>query len=177
MAGLEVDADGIRLRLEVTEARVLGSLARGLAGRIERAAASDVTDDVVLGPLLPAGSRGDAAVDAELRGLVRDDLVSLRSGRLLDLADLLGVDEGGAGPDADLDRVLDPQGAMRVVEALNDLRLALAATVGYAGASAEHQDGAPDPGDPEAVRRAETGRLIDALAWLQGGLIEFIEDD
>jgi hypothetical protein len=58
--------------------------------------------------------------------------------------------------------------AMRVVEALNDLRLALAATIGLD--AVDRADLEEDPA------RADTLRLLDALAWLQGGLIEFVED-
>jgi hypothetical protein len=96
--------------------------------------------------------------------MLRDDLVGSRVSRLQDLSATLR-----AGGDAGVDRVLDRDESMRMVEALNDLRLALAATIGYE--TIVREDLAPDD------RRADAVRLMDALAWLQGGLIEFVDAD
>lgn len=175
MAGLIPDPAGLRLRLEAEEVDVLGSLVAGLAERVDRAAndpadgtAAGGTDapDPILARLTPAGSRGDADVDTELRAMLRHELLDTRAQRLARLADDLREWAGDGGA---VDRVLDRDEAMRIVEALNDVRLALASTIGYD----EHvrDDLAPDGARADAVA------LMDALAWLQGGLIEFIEGD
>jgi len=167
MAGLERTAGGLRLRLAAEEVRVLASLAEGLAQRTR----SDATPgDTVLERLTPQVSRGDEEVDRELRSLLREDLLGLRASRLEDLVALLGGPTArGAEQVRDLDRELDRDEAMRVVEALNDLRLALAATVGY---DADMRDELA-----EGDHREDAVRLMDALAWLQGGLIEYVEAD
>lgn len=168
MAGLERADDGIRLRLEAAEVEVLTSLAEGLA---RRAASGGLGEgDTVLDRLAPPASRGDAAADAELRPMLRGDLLAMRSARLDAFVASLRGDAGGRdGSGAGFDRVLDPEEAMRVVEALNDLRLALAATIGY--------DEALRDGLHDDDHRADAVRLMDALAWLQGGLIEYVATD
>lgn len=161
MAGLERVADGMRLRLDASEVAVVASLADGLVARL--ADPSSLADDI-LERLAPPVSRGDAAVDEDLRGMLRDDLLGARAGRLDDLATFL------RSGDADgFDRVLDRDAAMRTLEALNDLRVALAATVGYEVVAERDVD----PEDP----RVDALRLLDALAWLQGGLIDYVDED
>jgi hypothetical protein len=167
MAALERTDAGMRLRLAGEEVEVVASLAEGLAIRLTHASdASTVSRDDVVDRLAPTVSRGDPDVDAELRGMLRDELLTTRATRLRDLAALLR--SGGDGSDG-LDLVVDRDGAMRIVEALNDLRLALAATVGYDDLVREEL--------VEGDQRADAVRLMDALAWLQGGLIDFIEAD
>lgn len=166
MAGLERVHDGIRLRLDATEVDVVASLAEGLARRAEGGDAGH--PDAVLDRLAPIASRGDATADAELRPMLRDELLGIRVARLDGLVDLLR----GAATDQEevgFDSILDRDTAMRVVEALNDLRLALAATIGF-------EEGLRD-GLREDDHRADAIRLMDALAWLQGGLIEYVEID
>jgi len=165
MAGLERVAGGIRLRLDADEVDVVASLAEGLAARLVHTSGSAPGDDEVLARLAPAVSRGDAEVDAELRAMLRDDLVSSRVARLHDLASTLRGGDAAQG----VDRVLDRDAAMRMVEALNDLRIALAATIGYG--SLDRDELTSDD------RRADAVRLMDALAWLQGGLIDFVDVD
>jgi hypothetical protein len=169
MAGLvpDTDADLIRLRLDPEEVDVLVSLVQGLAVRVESAAEEpDPADpDPVIARLTPTVSRGDADVDDELRAMLRDDLLTTRSRRLSGLSRDLRTWAGGAG--GAIDRALDRDAAMRIVEALNDVRLALASTIGYDDQLRETLA----PGDG----RAEAVALMDALAWLQGGLIEYVE--
>ena len=167
MAGLERTGDGVRLRLALEEVDVVASLAEGLATRLGGADAQHVGRDEIVDRLAPQGSRGDPQVDAELRAMLREDLTSMRVERLGDLADRLrrGVVDREAGYDETLDRAA----AMRIVEALNDLRIALAATIGF-----EALEGGAI-GDDD--RRADAVQLLDALAWLQGGLIEYVEEE
>jgi len=165
MARLERAADGMHLRLESPEVDVLGSLSTGLAARLEDGPST--SEDAGLFRLLaPDLSRGDAAIDAELRAMLHPDLLSARAARLRDLDAQLTTWRSDAG---DLHAVLDRDAAMRLVEALNDLRLALAATVGLD--TIERDDIAEDD------ERSDALRLMDALAWLQGGLIEFVDHD
>lgn len=168
MARLERVRDGIGLHLDATEVEVVATLAEGLARRAE-GGGPDAADPV-LDRLAPTASRGDVTADAELRPMLRDELLAMRASRLDDLVALLRAptdeqrtDGGGFGG------ILDRDGAMRVVEALNDLRLALAVTIGYD----EELRGSLDDDD----QRGDAVRLMDALAWLQGGLIEFITGD
>lgn len=162
MARLEPVDGGLRLQLAADEVDVVAALAEGLAARLDDAAAPGAgPDDAVVAQLAPVVSRGDADVDAELRALLRGDLLASRVGRLHDLVELLR-----SAPDGACDRVLDRDTAMRIVESLNDLRVALGATVGY-----DRIEGEQRPTDGPA---AETLALMDALGWLQGGLIEFV---
>lgn len=100
--------------------------------------------------------------------MLRDELLGIRVVRLDDLAELLRAEEPSRDVDG-FDRVLDRGTAMQVVEALNDLRLALAATIGFDGTLRDEL--------PDGDHRADAVRLMDALAWLQGGLIEYVETD
>jgi hypothetical protein len=166
MASLRPDAGGVRLVLDAQEVDVLASLAHGLAVRVADAQGT-ATDDPVIARFAPTVSRGDHDLDAELRAMLRGDLLSRREERLLAFADELRAWQGAES--ADLDHRLDRDAAMRAVEALNDLRLALATTIGFD----EDLRRTLEDEDP----RAEAVRLMDALAWLQGGLIESIDLD
>jgi hypothetical protein len=166
MALLERAEGGMRLRLDPAEVEVLASLAEGLALRLEDEEVGG-PDDEVLRRLAPEVSRGDAEVDAELRGMLRGELLSARAVRLRDLASTLRPDS--VVSDAPFDRILDREVSMRIVEAVNDLRIALAATIGYETLQRDALSADDQRGD--AVQ------LLDALAWLQGGLIDFIDGD
>ena len=165
MAGLERSDAGVTLRLAAEEVDVLASLAEGLAARLADPTPEGDAADELLERLAPTASRGDAELDAELRALLRDDLMSARVSRLHDLATGL---RGGL-EDGTYVRTLDRDAAMRIVEALNDLRIALAATIGFADV-ARGDLPAEDP-------RQDAMRLMDALAWLQGGLIEYVDGE
>jgi hypothetical protein len=166
MAGLRPDGEGLRLRLDADEVAVLVSLLDGLAERVAAASAGDGPDEVVE-RLTPVVSRGDPEVDAELRAMLRDELLETRMQRLGGLASDIGTWAHGTG--GAVDRLLDRAAAMRIVEALNDVRLALATTIGY-------EDDLREQLGPDDAR-ADAIVLMDALAWLQGGLIEFVEGD
>jgi len=153
----------LHVLLEPGEIDVLTALASGLAARLRGATAED---DGLLRRLTPRSSHADEEVDRELRAMLSADLHADRAQRLDDLVVLLRSGHAdGAGPHVRI--VLGRPEAERVVQSLNDLRIGLAATVGLDRTPRE--DLAPD--DP----RQETMRLVDALAWLQGGLIEFVD--
>jgi len=164
MARLERVAEGMRLQLDVQEVDVLTSLAEGLAARLDDDT-DPAHDDELMRRLAPEVSRSDPELDRELRAMLREDLLGARVLRLRDLVRLLH--DGSPSGAQSFDRVLDRDRSMHVVEGLNDLRIALAATIGYESFDRE----VLDPDD----RRADAIRLMDALAWLQGGLIEFID--
>jgi hypothetical protein len=166
MAQLRPDGDVIRLILAADEVEVLASVASGLATRVSDAA-FDGSSDAVIDRLAPTVSRGDADLDAELRAMLRADLLSSRTERLEAFATELRAAGRGAGEDVELR--FDHDAAMRVVQALNDVRLALATTIGFDDTLRDELE----PDDP----RLEAVGLMDALAWLQGGLIAFIDGD
>lgn len=166
MAVLRRHGDMLRLLLEADEVSVLVALLEELSRRVAAASAGAEPDAVIV-RLTPTVSRGDAEVDAELRAMLRDELLETRTQRLGVLTSDLQAwarEAGGA-----VDRLLDRDGAMRIVETLNDLRLALATTIGYD----EELRGSLEPDDA----RSDALALMDALAWMQGTLIEFVEGD
>jgi hypothetical protein len=166
MAGLRPDGAALRLLLESQEVEVLASLAEGLVERVS-AAQAGATQDPVIDRFAPHVSRGDRELDAELRAMLRGELLSDRETRLAAFAvDIRSWSDDASGT---LDRRLDRDDAMRIVEVLNDIRLALAATIGFD----EDLRQALEDDDP----RHDAIVLMDALAWLQGGLIEFIDGD
>jgi hypothetical protein len=165
MARLEPTPDGLRLHLDTEEVSVLVSLTGGLADRL-RDADTDLTSDPVIDRLAPEVSRGDADVDRELRAMLRPELLATRSDRLDDLVAALGR---WSAVDGTVQEVLTRPDAMKLIEALNDVRLALAVTIGYDQPS----DETAGPSD----RSTDAKHLMDALAWLQGGLIEFVEGE
>jgi hypothetical protein len=166
MARLQPDGSILHLVLDEQEVEVLASLAEGLADRIA-SGLSGAGPDAVIDRLTPTVSRGDADLDAELRGMLRGELLETREARLSAFARDLRASQHEAT--RDVDRRLDRAAAMQVVEVLNDLRLALAATIGFD--EEFRQDLA------ETDPRNDAVRLMDALAWLQGGLIDFVDGD
>jgi hypothetical protein len=166
MARLNRDGDAMLLTLDVQEVEVLASLASGLATRVSDAVSSG-SRDAVTERLAPRVSRGDEDLDAELREMLRGDLLSSRTSRLQAFAAQLRSAQ--VGMDGAVEHRLDRDAAMRVIEALNDVRIALATTIGFDDAL--RVDLQTD--DP----RLEAIGLMDALAWLQGGLIEFVDGD
>lgn len=173
MAVLEVHADDpdgtgatvdrLHVLLEQTELDVLAALSTGLC---ERLRSSEASDDDLLQRLAPRVSHADDDVDRELRAMLSADLHAERARRLDGLVELLrsGTLELGT---ARVRIILDRTAAERVIQALNDLRIGLAATVGLERTPREDLA----PADP----RHETLRLVDALAWLQAGLIDFVD--
>jgi hypothetical protein len=161
--GTGAASDRMHLLLEQGEVDVLAALAQGLA---ERLRTQEPSGDDLLQRLTPRASHADEAVDRELRAMLGSDLHADRAHRLEDLVELLRSSADASAPQHTR-IVLDRAAAERVIQALNDLRVGLAATVGLDRTPREDLA----PADP----RHETMRLVDALAWMQGGLIEFVD--
>lgn len=161
MARVSGDEDGIAVDLERAELDLLVRLCEGLATRLRAGG-----DDPVIERLAPPASRGDAEADAELRRLLRSDLLDGRAERLARLAAELrawGAADGRAGVHA----VLDAEAALGLLQGLNDLRLALGASIDI---EALDRDGlGPDD------RRTLTLALMDRLAGLQEGLVGLLD--
>jgi hypothetical protein len=161
MAELRGSDSGLLLVLDGQEVALLVTLAATLLTRVS--SRSKVEDDPILSRLAPPASRGDEDAARELRSMLVDELMETRRSRLAALqADLTSW----SGPSG-IERMLDRAEAERLVEVLNDLRLALGASIGVETLSREEIDD-EDP-------RSATLGLMDHLGWMQGRLIEFVE--
>lgn len=160
MAGVRPDGDGVRIDLERVELDLVVRLCEGLATRLRVGG-----DDAVIGRMAPDASRGDAEADAELRRLLRSELLDGRAERLVRLATELRswAPEGGR---TGVRATLDPEAALALLQGLNDVRLALGAQVGIE--RLERSELAP--ADPRAL----TLELMDRLAGLQQGVLEVL---
>lgn len=159
MAGVRPSADGVRIDLERVELDLLVRLCEGLATRLRAGG-----DDAVIGRLAPSASRGDAEADAELRRLLRSDLLDGRAERLVRLATQLRSWEPPDDAAAGVRAILDGDAALALLQGLNDVRLALGAQVGIERLE-RAELAAEDP-------RALTLELMDRLAGLQQGLLD-----
>ncbi len=152
--------DGVRMHLQDFEVELLETLQAALASALERAD----PEDPVVRRLFPATVTGDEEADADLRGMIHEDLLGDRLRGLEALLDLLerGTPKGRAV------RVdLEDDEPMLVLGVLNDLRLAIGAQVDI-----EHLDRTSiDPKGPVAYRLA----VMDHLAWLQEQLLRVID--
>lgn len=160
MARVRPVDDGVGIDLERAELELLVRLCEGLATRLRAGG-----DDAVIARLAPGASRGDAEADAELRRLLRGDLLDGRAERLVRLATELRswLPEGDA---VGIRATLDADTAVGLLQGLNDVRLALGAQVDVERIDRD----ALDPEDPRSI----TLQLIDRLAGLQQGLLEVL---
>jgi len=121
-------------------------------------------DDPVRQRLFPAAVTGDDAEDAELRGLVYDDLLT---GRLVGLEELVGYLDGGRRVRAGLQVDLQAEQAALVLGVLNDVRLALGARIRIEDLDRDQLDD-NHPTFPTVV-------LIDHLGWWQEQLLRILD--
>lgn len=162
MAELKEVSDGMLLVLDTEEVRMLSSLAGSLIMRLSADGAA-ASDDPIVDRLAPTTSRGDVEADRELRAMLVDDLLDQRCTRLATLVADLERWSDSTG----LHHVLDVAAAGQLVETLNDLRLAIGASIGIVTLDR----GELEDDDP----RAGTLHLMDHLGWMQGRLIELID--
>lgn len=120
--------------------------------------------DPVVGRLFPQAVAGDADADAELRGLLRDDLLTSKQAALDELVRLL---ERGVARRGRVHVDLAPDEAMLVLGVLNDLRLAIGARVGI------EQLDRDDPAHDESLLASLA--IMDHFAWWQEALLAVLD--
>lgn len=156
----EAHGDGIRMTLTTAEADLL----RDLVEQIRYLLDHPEPDDPVRQRLFPATVTGDDEQDAELRGLVYDDLLA---GRLAGLEEIVGYLDRGRRVRGGLHVDLRPEEAALVLGVLNDLRLALGARVRIEDIDrSELSDAHP---------AFATVVLIDHLGWWQEQLLRILD--
>lgn len=155
-----VHGDDIRMVLATGEADLL----RDLVDQIRYLLDHPEPDDPVRRRLFPATVTGDDEQDAELRGLVYDDLLA---GRLTGLEEIVGYLDRGRRVRGGIQVDLRPEEAALVLGVLNDLRLALGARIRI------------EDIDRDALSEADpafaTVVLIDHLGWWQEQLLRILD--
>lgn len=137
---------------------LVDSLGEVLAGRDPR--------DAAVQRLFPATVVGDDEADAELRGLIHDDLAGVKRAGLDALGAILdrATRKGGS-----LRIELSPEDTLLVLGVLNDLRLAIGARVGIT----ELERDAVDPESPLGYRLA----VMDHLGLWQELLLGIVDPE
>jgi hypothetical protein len=151
--------DGIRAHFD----RVEVDLLRGLRTQLRTILEQGDSDDPVFRRLFPPAVLGDAQVDGEVRALFHDELLERR---LRGLDDLVTVLERGSEHRGGLRVELTDDEPLLVLGVLNDLRLAIGASVDI---EALDRDTVTD--EALAYRLA----VMDHLAWLQEQLLAIID--
>jgi hypothetical protein len=135
---------------------LIASLAEVLAGRDPR--------DVAVQRLFPRTVLGDDDADAELRGLIHDDLAGVKRAGLDALSALL---DGGTRRGQNLRVELTPDDTLLLLGVLNDLRLAIGARVGI-------EDLDRDDVDPDSALGYRLA-VMDHLGLWQELLLEIVD--
>jgi hypothetical protein len=148
------------MQLQSFEVELLRTMQEGL----RTALVGGSSDDPIVARLFPRAVDGDDDADAELRGMVHDELLSDRLDALDELVALL---ERGTGHRGVLRVDLEPDEAVLVLGVLNDLRLSIGARIGIE--DLDRREVAED--DPVAYRLA----VMDHLAWLQEHLLAVLD--
>ena len=146
--------DRVALRLDDAERRVLASLVDELRAELDDPASADPGGS--LARLFPPAFPDDEAAQAAWADLVTDDLLDGRRDRVAVVEATLAADG------------LDDEQAAAWLGVLNDLRLALGERLGVTD---EDADRLPEPGDPDAMRRA----VFAYLGWLVGCFVDALE--
>lgn len=140
------------------------ALLRALQDGIRTTLAEGTDDDPVVARMFPTAVSDDHDADAELRRLLRDDLLAQRQAGLDALGEILDRCEPHRGR---LRVELTDDEPLLVLGVLNDLRLAIGARVGI-----EHLDRDEIPQDgPVAYRLA----VMDHLGWWQEQLLQLLD--
>ncbi len=160
MRVFQAHGPGIRAQFDPAEVELLRSLEEGISQTLDHGD----NDDPVIQRLFPAAVVDDDEADAELRRLLRDELLESRRSGLQALVMIL-------------DRATPHRGRLRVqlvddepllvLGVLNDLRLAIGARIGIEDIDRD----AVAPDDPLAYRLA----VMDHLGWWQEQLLELLE--
>ena len=147
--------DRILVRLEPGERLVIGRMLADLRARLDDP--DDVAPDGPLARLFPPAFSDDPDAEASYASMVRDDLLDGRRARIR-VVEATFQDEA-----------IDDEQALAWMGVLNDLRLVLGTSLGVT--EDDEEVTAPDPGDPDAFRRAVYGWL----GWLVGWFVEALE--
>lgn len=145
----------IERRFTGAERRMIGNLASGLAGTMAMIDDPAASDDAVLARLLPDAVPDDPEANAEFAGAVRSRLAQSKAEGARRLVADLEAAPGGVVR-------LDPDAAVVWLKALGDLRIALAERVGIA--------------EVQRSVRAPQGLVYAWLTWLQGSLVEALDE-
>jgi hypothetical protein len=154
------DGEVIRARFAPEEVELLRTLQDGMRQALDEGG----DDDPVIERLFPRAVSGDDEADAELRRLLRDDLLA---SRLVGLDALIRI----------LDRCEPHRGKLRVdlvedepllvLGVINDLRLAIGARVGIEDLDRDHL--------PEDDALAYRLAVMDHLGWWQEQLLALLD--
>ncbi|MBW3619763.1 MAG: DUF2017 domain-containing protein, partial [Actinobacteria bacterium] len=151
---------GVRWSMEPWELPLL----RELRDDLRTLLVTDDADDPAIRRFHPPTVRGDDAADAELRGLIRDELLAARLRGLDALLDVL--DRARTSEERVRVELVDDEPFL-VLGVLNDLRLAFGTAVGV---------GTFDPADlAEDDPVLPTLALMDHLAFLQEALLAVVD--
>jgi hypothetical protein len=150
----------IRASFTPVEERLL----RSAREQLRDALTQDDPADPVIERLYPSTVLGDTEADHELRGLLKDDLLTVR---LAGLDALVEVLDRGTHHRHGLRVELRDDEPLLVLGVINDLRLAIGARLGIERIDRD----AIDPEDPVAYRIA----VMDHLAWWQEELLAIID--
>jgi hypothetical protein len=154
--------DRIRWELEPFEVDLLARLRAGLV----RTLSDPDPQDPGIARLFPSAVHGDDEADAELRGLIRDDLERGKRAGL----DALGEILDRAVPSRRGDRVrvdLEGEEPNLVLGVLNDVRLTLAARIRVEEIDRETLG--------EHAPEAQVLAVVDHLAWYQEQLLAIVD--
>ncbi len=152
--------DAIRAQFEPQEVELLRTLEQGVSDTLAHA---DETDPVIE-RLFPTAVAGDDDADAELRRLLRDELLEARQAGLrafIEILDRARLHRGRLRVDLTDDEPL------LVLGVLNDLRLAIGARIGI-----EHLDRDNIPDDDALQYRLA---VMDHLGWWQEQLLVLLD--
>ena len=154
--------DAIRAQFAPEEVELLRSLQEGIRTTLEEGD----DDDPVIARLFPQAVSGDDEADAELRRLLRDDLLAARQAGLDALLEILDRCEPYRGR-LRVDLVDDEP--LLVLGVINDLRLAIGARVGLGDLDRDEL--------PEDEGLAYRLAVIDHLGWWQEQLLALLEPE
>jgi hypothetical protein len=154
--------EAIRANLTPVEERLL----RSAREQLRDALTADDPADPVIERLYPSTVLGDAEADDELRGLLKDDLLTVR---LAGLDALVAILDRGTEHRHGLRVELRDDEPSLFLGVVNDLRLAIGARLGIERLDRD----AIDPEDPVAYRIA----VMDHLAWWQEELLAIMDPE
>jgi hypothetical protein len=156
----QAHGDVIRAQFEPQEVELLRTLEQGVSQTLEHADDSDP----IIERLFPTAVVGDDDADAELRRLLRSELLGSRQAGLRALVEILDR----ARPHRGRLRVdLTDDEPLLVLGVLNDLRLAIGARIGIENLDRE------DIPDDDALRYRLA--VMDHLGWWQEQLITLLD--